>query len=258
MSTGLIGRPGDVRAVDDFLSLSQTRPSGLIIEGEAGIGKTTLWLAGVERARERGFHALASRVGQTESVLAYAAVADLLRDVPGPVLDELPDIQRVAVDHVLMRATAELPGIDQHVVAAAFNSVVRCLATDTPVLIAIDNVQWLDPSSQAITSFRSTEVRRTGRPAHDRTMRSRLRQQRGLAAVGQARCHQPNSDGPVESGRVARIDLYAAGANLSPTDDGTNRRNLRQATRFTRWSWLARSTPARRLSVQCCPARWPS
>jgi DNA-binding CsgD family transcriptional regulator len=80
-------------------------------------------------------------------------VADLLREVPERVLDELPDIQRVAVDHVLMRATAELPATDQHVVAAAFNSVVRCLATDSPVLIAIDNVQWLDPSSQAITAF---------------------------------------------------------------------------------------------------------
>ena len=228
VSTGLIGRPGDVRAIDDFLSISQTRPSGLIIEGERGTGKTTLWLAGVERARDRGFHVLAARVGQTESVLAYAAVADLLRDVDGSVLDELPDIQRVAVDHVLMRATAELPATDQHVVAAAFNSVVRRLATDAPVLIAIDDVQWLDPSSQAITAFAARRfagpvgLLMTERCEPDCGSNTAWLQLARPDAINRIRI------GPLSLGGLARLGLYAAGAILSPTDDGTDCRDLRR------------------------------
>ena len=50
---------------------------------------------------------LSARVGQAESVLAYAAVADLLGDVDPAVLAELPDVQRLAVDRVLLRASSD-------------------------------------------------------------------------------------------------------------------------------------------------------
>ena len=79
--TGVVSRSVEDQAVADFLTLEPVRPSGLVIEGEAGIGKTTLWLAAVEQARQRGFRVLSARVGQAESALAYAALADLLADV---------------------------------------------------------------------------------------------------------------------------------------------------------------------------------
>jgi DNA-binding CsgD family transcriptional regulator len=139
--------------VAEFLQSAAARSSGLVIEGEAGIGKTTLWLAAIAQARDRGFQVLSARVGQAESVLAYAAVADLLGDVEPDVLAGLPDVQRVAVDRVLLRASSDGPPTDQHVVAAALAAAVARLAADAPVLVAIDDVQWLDPSSQAVISF---------------------------------------------------------------------------------------------------------
>jgi len=86
-------------------------------------------------------------------VLAYAAVADLLGNVDPALFAELPDVQQVAVDRVLLRSSSEGPQTDHRVVAAALASSVERLAVRTPVLIAIDDVQWLDPSSQAVISF---------------------------------------------------------------------------------------------------------
>jgi DNA-binding CsgD family transcriptional regulator len=150
---GVVSRPQESRAVSEFLQSAAHQPSGLVIEGEAGIGKTTLWLSGVEQARDSGYRVFAARVGQAESVLAYAAVADLLRDIDATILAGLPDVQRVAVDRVLLRASGKNHTTDQRVVAAAFAAVFDRLAADAPVLVAIDDVQWLDRSSQDVVAF---------------------------------------------------------------------------------------------------------
>jgi len=149
----VVNRPLEFRAVTEFLRSASQQPSGLVIEGEPGIGKTTLWLSALEEARGRGYQVFSARVGQAESVLAYAAVADLLRDIDDSVLAELSDVQRVAVDRVLLRASSEDHTTDQHVVAAAFAAVFDRLATDSPVLIAIDDLQWLDRSSKDVLAF---------------------------------------------------------------------------------------------------------
>ena len=160
MAYGVIERPSEFRAVLEFLEAVDREPTGLVIEGEAGIGKTTLWLAAVNEARTRGFRVFVTRGGQAETTLAYAAVADLLGDVDAEVIDALPELHRVAVDRVLLRAGAgEGPVTDHGVVATAFASVVQRL----PVLVAVDDVQWLDPSSQAVLEFAARRfARRVG------------------------------------------------------------------------------------------------
>jgi DNA-binding CsgD family transcriptional regulator len=155
----MITRSVEFRAVADFLLSAERQPTGLVIEGEAGIGKTTLWLAAVEQARERGFRVVSARVGQAESALAYAAVADLIGDVDPAVLAELPEMQRIALDRVLLRAGGEGPATDQRVVAAAFATVVDRLSVDAPVLVAVDDVQWLDPSSRAVVGYGARRLR---------------------------------------------------------------------------------------------------
>lgn len=146
----MIERPAEYRVVSEFLRSATTRPSGLVLQGESGIGKTTLWLAGVDDARARGFRVLWARVGPQETSLTYAAVADLLSEIEDAVLDALPAVQRNAVDHVLFRASGTGPATDQGVIAAALVSVIEQMSRDEPVLVAIDDVQWLDPSSRAV------------------------------------------------------------------------------------------------------------
>lgn len=153
MTSGVIERPAEFRTVVDFLECAASRPSAVVIEGEAGVGKTTLWLAGVAEARNRGFRVLWARGGQAETAFAYAAVADLLNYVEPDVLADLPQVQRLAVDRVLLRAEDDGPSTDQGAVAAALVSGIDLLAARSPVLVALDDVQWLDPSSQAVLAF---------------------------------------------------------------------------------------------------------
>jgi DNA-binding CsgD family transcriptional regulator len=152
MSSGVIERPAEFRTVREFLHSADREPSGLVMQGEAGIGKTTLWLAGIALARERGVRVFTARAAEAETMLAYAAVADLLGGVEPTVLAELPEVQRLAVDRVLLRATGDGPPTDEGVVAAALAAVIDRLAADSPVLVAIDDVQWLDPSSHAVVA----------------------------------------------------------------------------------------------------------
>ena len=147
MPVGQMSRSTENKSIADFLETAELHPAGMILEGEAGIGKTTQWLAAVEQGRERGFRVLSARVGQEESVLAYATVADLLGDAADEAYAELPDLQRLAVDRVLFRAGSDGPPTDQWVVAAAFVAIIERLATESPVLLAIDDVQWLDAPS---------------------------------------------------------------------------------------------------------------
>src|SRR6476469_2106752 len=120
MSQRVVCRTGELGAIADFLTSACVRPSGLTIEGEAGIGKTTLWSAATEQARERRRCVLSARVGQAESAMGYAAVADLLSEVEPSLFVRLPNLQRVAVDGVLWRSGDQGPETDQRAVADAF------------------------------------------------------------------------------------------------------------------------------------------
>jgi DNA-binding CsgD family transcriptional regulator len=145
-------RPVEGRTVSGFLASATSQPSALLIEGEPGIGKTTLWLAAVESARSKDFRVLSTRAAAAESVLAYTALADLLDGVPASAWADLPEPQRAAVDQVLLRADNGST-TDQRAVAAAFLSVVEYLADNGPLLVAIDDLQWIDPSSMHVVAF---------------------------------------------------------------------------------------------------------
>jgi DNA-binding CsgD family transcriptional regulator len=153
MSAGVLSRQAEVRAVADFLASASRQPSALVVEGEPGIGKTTLWSAGVKQAGERGFRVLTARPSAAESVLAYASLADLVSDVDAAAFAALPYPQRHAIDRVLLRADTGGEPTDQRAVAAGFLSVVQSLGEQSPVLVAIDDLQWLDDSSARVLAF---------------------------------------------------------------------------------------------------------
>ena len=153
VSTRVVSRLAESRAVDDLLAAVSSGPAALMVEGEAGIGKTTMWLAALERARELGFRVLSSRATAAESVLAYSSLADLLEELDESAFVHLPPPQRLAIDRVLLRVSADGPVTDQGAVVAGFLSVVERLAEESPVLIAVDDLQWLDPNSTSIVSW---------------------------------------------------------------------------------------------------------
>ena len=149
----------EFRAIADLFESVKHQPAGLLLEGEAGIGKTTIWLAALEQAREAGISVLSARAWEAESVLAYSSVVDLLGGVSAGILECLPDVQQVAVNRVLLRDSGNGPPTDHHVVAAALLTIAEALASEAPVLIAIDDLQWLDPSSRVVVSFVARRLR---------------------------------------------------------------------------------------------------
>ena len=115
MAERLVSRRAEENALLEFLDSVPHRPCALVVEGDPGIGKTTLWLDAVTRAWDRGFRLLTSRAAAAESVLAYAALADLLSDVDESMWADLPVPQRQGLDAALLRSHdgVGLAGVDQ-------------------------------------------------------------------------------------------------------------------------------------------------
>jgi DNA-binding CsgD family transcriptional regulator len=152
-TTEVIGRDAELARTAAFLDALLTGASGLVIEGEAGAGKTTLWLAGVEEARERGYRVLETRPVEAEARLPFAGLGDLVGSVVDEVLDELPEPQADALRVALLLAPPGGAPRDERAVAVAVLGVLRQLAGAGPVLVAVDDVQWLDSPSAKVVSF---------------------------------------------------------------------------------------------------------
>ncbi|MEP7024524.1 MAG: AAA family ATPase, partial [Actinomycetota bacterium] len=152
-----------------------------MLEGELGIGKTTLWLAAAERARQRGVRVLSCRPSAAEFQLSYASLADVLSDVDERVLQSLPQPQRLAIDFVLLRAPSGPLATDYRATGAALLSVLDRLADETPVLLAIDDLQWVDSSSGQVIDFALRRL--SGRIGVLGALRDTEHKDRDLAAV---------------------------------------------------------------------------
>ena len=92
----LFGRDDEVATLEAFLDDIASGPSTLILEGDVGAGKSALWRAAVAAARSRDHRVLTSRATEAEASLAFAALGDLLRDVPEAALSDLPTPQATA------------------------------------------------------------------------------------------------------------------------------------------------------------------
>jgi DNA-binding CsgD family transcriptional regulator len=163
MSRAIVGRDAELGSVHSFLDRDPEGPATLVLEGAAGIGKSTIWLAGVEAARERGLCVLVSRPAELERGLAHAGLGDLFDEVLERVLPELSPPRRRALEVALLVEDASR-GADPRTLGVAVRSALEALAAETPVVLAVDDVQWLDPSSASVLTF---ALRRMGeQPVH--------------------------------------------------------------------------------------------
>ncbi len=142
----LVGREEELGALLELLDALEALPSVAVVAGDAGIGKTALWLAGVDLAAERGFRVFSSRLSQAEAGFSFLALTDLLSEVAADVLPELPPIQRRALEVALLLGESEARA-DPRAVAAGFLGALRQLAGEQSLFLAIDDLQWLDAAS---------------------------------------------------------------------------------------------------------------
>jgi len=156
---GVIGRDDEIRSLRRFLSDLHEGPVRLVLEGEPGIGKSTLFEMTVAAAGECGYCVLACRAVGSEVTLSFAALGDLLEPVLEEALPSLPPPQRRALEVALL---LEEPGglvPSQRETGMAVLGLLRFLAGSRPVLLAVDDVQWMDRPSVATLEFALRRVR---------------------------------------------------------------------------------------------------
>ena len=146
MTTEIIGRDAELASLHAFIEGVREGPSALVLEGEAGIGKSTLWLAGVEYARTRGLRVLSARPAEAERTLAHVGLADLFESVLDGVLPKLTPPRRRALEAALLVEEVTEP-VEPGALGIATRDALQVLAEDGPLLLAIDDLQWFDPSS---------------------------------------------------------------------------------------------------------------
>src|SRR5437899_3134155 len=152
----LIGREEELHAA---LTALATLPAVVALEGEAGIGKTSVWRAVLERLGAGGAVVLSARPAEAEAHLSYAGIADLLEPVLDDSLAELPAPQRHALETALLLAEAEGRAPDQAAIGFAVLGTLRHAADHGRLIVAVDDLQWLDAPSLFALEFAVRRLR---------------------------------------------------------------------------------------------------
>jgi DNA-binding CsgD family transcriptional regulator len=178
----VVGRGEELEFVGAFVGSIADGAAALVLVGDAGMGKTTLWAAGVEEAEKRGVLVLEARPAESETALSFAGLGDLLDPVLDEALAPLPPAQRRALSRALVIEDDGGPPPDPHAVGVALLSALRALAAERSVLVALDDAPWLDAASSAALVYAARRLRdehvgvlASGRSGLDCTLFSELR-----------------------------------------------------------------------------------
>jgi len=149
---GIVGRETELAAVASFLDGTAARPPALVIDGEPGIGKTTIVRGALEQSSSAGLRVLAARPAAGEAELPYVGLGDLLGSVDPAALVSLASRQRAAIEAALAREGSS-PKVDASPLSRGVLELLRLEGTNGDLLLAIDDVQWLDRPSLAALTF---------------------------------------------------------------------------------------------------------
>jgi len=153
MGGQVFGRDAELTVLAAFLRGLPGGPGALVLSGPAGAGKTTLLRAAVAEASSLGMTVLATQPAGSDVRLAFTGLSDLLGPELDALLPRLPPPQRRALSVALQVQDAPGRPPEPIAIAVAVRTALAALAAVAPVLVAVDDVQWLDPPSRAAVSF---------------------------------------------------------------------------------------------------------
>ncbi len=162
---GLIGRDEELSLVDSWLVDAELgedagREPVLAIEGDPGIGKTTVWAEAVRRARVRNWTVLSCRPRPSDVGRSHLGLTDLLRPVADGAIRELPPPQRRALLVATFRDEPGPEALDPLAVGIGLAGLLGAqAAAHGPLLVAVDDLQWLDRASASALAFALSRVR---------------------------------------------------------------------------------------------------
>jgi DNA-binding CsgD family transcriptional regulator/tetratricopeptide (TPR) repeat protein len=142
-----IGRGRECRLLDALLDAVTRRGAALMLWGDPGVGKTTLLDYVADRVE---VPVLRARGVESEAMLPYATLADLLVPLRRH-FREIPAVQRQSLEASLALVDSETP--NPYAVCAAALNVVAAAAETEPVVLLVDDLHWVDQSSQRVLLF---------------------------------------------------------------------------------------------------------
>jgi predicted ATPase len=132
-----------------LLTAARAGTSGtLLIRGDPGIGKTALLRYAAGRAGQ--MTVLTARGIKAEADVPFCGLLELLRPIL-PCLERIPTPQALALRSAL--ALGPAAATDRFIIGAATLSVLAAQAEEAPLLVLVDDAQWLDASSAAALVF---------------------------------------------------------------------------------------------------------
>jgi DNA-binding CsgD family transcriptional regulator len=148
-------RAAEWRRVREFATGASVRvtPTALVVEGEAGAGKSRLWRAALEVAANAGCRVLRTEPSASESDSPFAGLSDLLAAILPSLADGIPRPQLEAIEVALLLRPAGDTVPTAHAIGLAVLAALRSCLDDGPVLVAIDDAQWLDAGSLEALGF---------------------------------------------------------------------------------------------------------
>jgi DNA-binding CsgD family transcriptional regulator len=156
----VIGRAAELEKLHTWLhSGKPSHPApiavktALVIEGDPGIGKTTLWAEGVRQAHLDGWTVLVCRPRLSDAGLPNVSLTDLLRNLPEEAFERLPAPQRWPLEVATLRQDAGEGDLEPRAVGTALTALLAALGNRGPLLLAVDDAQWLDPTSARALGF---------------------------------------------------------------------------------------------------------
>jgi DNA-binding CsgD family transcriptional regulator len=152
-----VGRDLELAALAEAIADVAGGAAAVVLQGDPGIGKTTLWRAGVDLARREGFTVSLSRPQEAEMPLAYCALSDLLAPLMGGI-GLLGPADRATIEELLGGVETSRQAPDTARAGRALLALIRLASADRPLMIAVDDAQWLDPPSERLLSFVARRV----------------------------------------------------------------------------------------------------
>src|SRR5215207_3292811 len=143
----LVGRERECALLDALLSTVAERGAALVLWGEPGVGKTALL---EYAARTTSADVLKAQGVESEAVLPFATLADVLLPLREHFRD-LPRVQREALEACL--ALSGRASTNPYAVCVGAMNVLAAAGELRPVVVLVDDMQWVDPSSQRVLLF---------------------------------------------------------------------------------------------------------
>jgi DNA-binding CsgD family transcriptional regulator len=151
----LLGRVAEIEILDGLVQGLPECGGALVVRGEAGIGKSALLDVARRTAAARGFSVLETGGVQSEAHLAFAGLHQLLRPALGR-LDRLPVRQREAVEAAF--GLGDSAAADTFLIALGTLDLLAEMAADAPLLLIVEDAQWLDTATCDVLAFVARRV----------------------------------------------------------------------------------------------------